>query len=133
MRPLKSLSFEGLIGYIATEFGKIQEHRRAKVSYELGDCLMSGWAMMYFQHPSLLKYQEAMKEKQGRSNLERLFQTTTVPSDTQMREILDKVEIEPVREMVKKIFERVRRYGLAGRWAMDGQYLVVLDGTQYFS
>jgi hypothetical protein len=31
-----------------------------------------------------------MKEKQGRSNLERLFQTTEVPSDTQMRKILDK-------------------------------------------
>ena len=133
MRPLKSLSFEGLIGYIATEFGKIEEHRAGEVKYELGDCLMSGLAMMYFQHPSLLKYQEAMKEKQGRSNLERLFHTSTVPSDTQMREILDKVEIEPVRKMVKKIFERVRRYGLASNWAMDGQYLVVLDATQYFS
>ncbi|KAF0193332.1 MAG: Uncharacterized protein FD167_6004 [bacterium] len=78
------------------------EHRAGEVKYEMGDCLMSGLAMMYFQHPSLLKYQEAMKEKQGRSNLERLFYTTTVPSDTQMREILDKVEIEPVRKMVKK-------------------------------
>lgn len=35
--------------------------------------------------------------------------------------------------MIKKIFERVRRYGLAASWAMEGEYLVVLDGTQYFS
>lgn len=133
MRPVKRLSFEGLIGYIAEEFGKIEDRRKGEIKYELVDCLMSGLAMMYFQHPSLLKYQAAMKEKQGRSNLERLFHTSRVPSDSQIREILDKVEIEPVREMVKKIFERVRRYGLAANWAMDGQYLVVLDGTQYFS
>lgn len=102
MRRLKSLSFEGLIGYIGEEFGKIPEHRKGEVKYELVDCLMSGLAKMYFQHPSLLKYQEAMKEKKGRSNLERLFNTKTVPSDTQMREILDKVEIEPVRENDKE-------------------------------
>lgn len=102
MKPPKRLSFEAIIENIEKEFGKIPEHRRAKVSYEIGDCLMSGLAMMYFQYPSLLKYQEKMKEKQGRSNLERLFKTNIVPSDTQMREILDKVEVEPVRKMVKK-------------------------------
>jgi hypothetical protein len=51
MRALKSLRFEGLIGNIAEEFGKIPEHRTAEVKYEMGDCLMSGLAMMYFQHP----------------------------------------------------------------------------------
>lgn len=133
MKPLKSVSFEGLIGYIGKEFGEIAEHRVNKVKYEVGDCLMSGLAMMYFQHPSLLKYQERMKQKQGRSNLERLFGTSTVPSDTQMREILDRVEIAPIQEMLKKLFERVRRNGWAEHWVKEGQYLVVLDGTQYFS
>jgi hypothetical protein len=135
MRPQKYLSFDGLIDYISAEIEQIADHRADKqVKYELRDCLMSGLAMMFFQHPSLLKYQEKMKQGRGQSNLERLFQTSSVPSDTQMREILDGVEKEPLRVLLKQIFERTRRYGVAAaQWAIESDYLVVLDATQYFS
>ncbi len=53
--------------------------------------LMSAFAMLFFQHPSLLEYQRRMKQRTGRSNLERVFQVAEIPSDTQMREILDGV------------------------------------------
>jgi hypothetical protein len=135
MRKPTYLSFDELIKFISKEFLQIPEHRAAaKVKYELNDCLMSGLAMMFFQHPSLLQYQEKMKQGRGRSNLERLFNTSSVPSDTQMREILDGVQVAGVRVILKKIFERTRRYGVASaHWAIESDYLVVLDATQYFS
>jgi hypothetical protein len=135
MRKPKYLSFDELMKFISQEFMKIPEHRAAdKVKYELRDCLMSGLAMMFFQHPSLLQYQEKMKQGRGKSNLERIFQTSSIPSDTQMREILDEVEKEPLRVLLKKLFERTRRYGVAAaQWAIESDYLVVLDATQYFS
>jgi len=135
MRKPKLLSFDALISFIKKEFESIADQRSSKrIQYELSDCLLSGLAMMFFQHPSLLRYQEQMKQGRGSTNLERLFQTSSIPSDTQMRSILDEVEIGPLRVLLKKIFERTRRYGVAAqRWAIESDYLVVLDATQYFS
>lgn len=133
-RP-KNLSFDALIEFIGKEFASMEDARDSnRVKYELADCLLSGLAMMFFQHPSLLKYQEKMKQGRGKSNLERLFHTGSVPSDSQMREILDGVEKEPLRVLLKKIFEHTRRYGVAAQqWAIESDYLIVLDATQYFS
>jgi hypothetical protein len=132
-RP-KNISFDALIEFIGKEFAEIADHRDSnRVKYELHDCLMAGLAMMFFQHPSLLKYQEKMRKGRGESNLERLFHTHSVPSDTQMREILDGVATEPLRVLLKQIFERTRRYGVAAQqWATESDYLIVLDATQYF-
>lgn len=38
-----------------------------------------------------------------------MFQVEDLPSDTQMREILDGVTIEPLREVLSETFERRRR------------------------
>ena len=63
--------------------------RPDRVDYSLHDTLLSGFAMLFFQHPSLLEFQRKMQQRRGRCNLETLFGVTKVPSDTQMREILD--------------------------------------------
>lgn len=135
MKPLKYLSFDALIKYISGKFKGIKDRRDTEsVKYPLADVLMGGLAMMFFQHPSLLQYQEKMKKKRGQSNLERLFGTSSVPSDTQMREILDGVEINPLRQLLKEIFELMRRSAIVQRFSSYmGTYLIVLDATDYFS
>ena len=135
MKPLKYLSFDALIKYISGKFNAIKDRRNKElVKYEKGDVLMAGLAMMFFQHPSLLSYQEKMKKKRGQSNLEKLFLTTSVPSDTQMREILDGVEIKELSKVLKEIFELMRRAAIVQRLtSYQGTYLIVLDATEYFS
>ena len=52
MRPLQSLTFEALIDTVSTTFGAIPDPRRPdRVDYSLHDTLLSGFAMMVFQHP----------------------------------------------------------------------------------
>jgi hypothetical protein len=70
--------------------------------------------MFFFQHPNLLEYQRRMKKRTGRSNLERVFEVEDIPSDTQMREILDGVPIEALRRVLPETFERMRRVGSRG-------------------
>lgn len=98
--------------------------------------LMSAFAMFFFQHPNLLEYQRRMKKKSGRSNLERVFEVEDIPSDTQMREILDGVPSELLRQVLPEIFERMRRVGWTVKFVseVDGQkyYTVALDGSEYF-
>ena len=100
MRPLKTLTFEAFRDELAATFAQIEDTREPqRLIWELPAVLMSAFAMFFFQHPSLLEYQRRMKHQAGRSNLERVFQVAEIPSDTQMREILDGVPTEPLRRV----------------------------------
>jgi hypothetical protein len=137
MRPLTKLTFAAFRDLLATTFAKIVDQRDpCRITWELPAVLMSAFAMLFFQHPSLLEYQRRMQKRMGRSNLERVFQVEDIPSDTQMREILDGVPTEPLRRVLPQIFEQMRRVGWTTRFvtAVAGQkyYPTVLDGSAYF-
>lgn len=137
MRPLKSLTFESIIALLKKAAGEMPDKRdRNRVVWKLTDTVISAFAMFFFQHPSLLKYQRNMKNKHGLSNLQRMFGIADVPSDTQMREILDGVPIEPLRRVLPETFERMRRIGWTERYTteVNGEkvYTVALDGSEYF-
>jgi hypothetical protein len=141
MRPLKSLTLESVIATLSATFLKIGDQRdSAKVKYALHDVLMSGFAVMFFHHPSLLQFQERMKQKRDRCNLETIFHVKSVPSDTQMREILDDVSPESLRPLLPKLFEKARRAGWTEQYKTNlpsgknkgGYYTMPLDGMEYF-
>jgi len=141
MRPLQSLTLEAMIEMVSTTFGHIPDSRcPERVNYSLHDTLLSGFAMMFFQHPSLLECQRKMKQRRGRCNLETLFGVREVPSESQMRDILDGVPVELLRALLPEMFAKFRRAG----WAKDFQsaissgvdqgeyYTLALDGSDYF-
>jgi hypothetical protein len=141
MRPLKSLTLEAIVDLLATTFGGVDDARAAEqLSYSLPDTLMSGFAVMFFQHPSLLQFQRVMEKKRQRCNLQTIFGVHEVPSDTRMREILDEVKPEALRGVLPQLWEKVRRAGWGGRFTTtlpSGEhqgtyYTVALDGSEYF-
>ena len=141
MRPLKSLTLAAMIDLLATTFGEVEDPRATpQLRYPLHDTLLSGFALMFFQHPSLLEFQRAMESKRRRCNLQTIFGVHDIPSDTQMREILDGVEPEAIRGVLPQVWEKVRRAGWGGRFtttlpsgAHQGTYYTVaLDGSEYF-
>jgi hypothetical protein len=137
MRPLKTLTFETFRDELATTFAQIEDTRDPqRLTWELPAVLMSAFAMFFFQHPSLLEYQRRMKERMGQSNLERMFKVAAIPSDTQMREIVDGVPTEPLRRLLPQTFAQMRRVGWTTRFVTEvgGEtyYPVVLDGSEYF-
>ena len=142
MRPLNSLSFEALVALLSAHFSQIEDCRDPqRINYSLHDTLMAGFAMFFFQHPSLLQFQTAMKEKRGRCNLETLFGVHDLPSETQMRELLDEVEVAELGKLFGVLFERLRRAGWAESYqttitsgsSAGAYYVMALDGTDYFS
>lgn len=132
---------EAIVSLLSDTFHHIPDPRHPdRVSFLLHDTLLSGFACMFFQHRSLLEFQRRMKERRGRCNLETIFGVTQLPSDSQMREILDPLETEPLRQLLPTLFEKIRRAGWAKHFKTPlatGQeqshyYSVALDGTQYF-
>ena len=141
MRPLKSLTLEAIVELLTARFSAIADARaEEQLRYSLPATVMSGFAMMFFQHPSLLQFQRAMEKKRRRCNLQTIFGVREIPSDTQMREILDGVAPESLREVFPQLWEKVRRAGWSGRFTTplpSGQhqgtyYTVVVDGSEYF-
>src|SRR5262245_33737660 len=106
MRPLKTVTFDAFRDDLATIFAQIEDRRApTRLTWELPAVLMSAFARLFFQHPSLLEYQRRLKERTGQSNLERVFRVAAIPSDTQMREILDGVPTEPIRRVLPQTVE----------------------------
>lgn len=137
MRPLKLLTFDAYVHMLAKTFERIPDTRvSGSGDYSMTDALMSAFAMFFFQEPSMLAFQRTLEQRRHRNNLETMFGVGGIPSDSQMREIIDGAEIAPVRRQMGRVFERVRRVGWAERFktrvGSEDYYTVVLDGTQYF-
>jgi hypothetical protein len=94
---------------------------------------MSAFAVFSLKFASLLKFEEEMKERVNFSNLKTLYQVERIPSDTQMRSILDEVETEDLRPIFKSLFLKAQRAKILDKYRFMGdKYLLVLDGTQCF-
>src|SRR5260370_30652099 len=116
MCTVKSMNLEAIVELLATTFRAVEDDRTPEqLRYSLLDPLMSGFAMMFFQHPSLLQFQRSMERKRRRCNLQTLFGVHEIPSDTQMREILDGVEPEALRWGLPRLGANVRRSGWTRR------------------
>jgi hypothetical protein len=134
-KPKKHLDFSALKNALATHFNAIADPRqRGKCSYSYHDVLMSAFACMYFQDPSLVQFQKRMEEQQGRSNLHTLFGVKQVPGDTQLRDILDTVPGERLTPVFKDFFERLRRHKHLDSYAvLPNTLMCTIDGTHYHS
>ena len=66
MRPLKKLTFDAFRDELATTFAQIADPRDPRrITWEMPAVLMSAFAMLFFQHPSLLEYQRRMQQADG--------------------------------------------------------------------
>jgi len=108
--------------------------QEGKVQYSLHDCFMSGFAMMFFQDPSLLAFQERMQEVNNLNNLKTIFQIDAIPGDSQLRSVLDQFPGDKLEEVFADYFRFLQRgKHLEGYQFLPGKYLIVLDGSEYFS
>lgn len=135
MHVLKHLSFTGLRKTISARLEAISDPReKGKTHHCLHDVAMSGLAMMFFQDPSLLQFQKRMEEVKQTSNLKNLFNVSSVPKDTCMREVLDEIDpdhIEPI--FADFFFELQRGTYLEQYTVLKNSYIISIDGSGYFS
>ena len=67
--------------------------------YSNRDAVNSAFGAFFFQFPSLLRYMREMEDQEKRSNVQSLFEVKGIPSDNQIRNIVDQIapsELNPV-------------------------------------
>jgi hypothetical protein len=127
-RQRRPLHFDALIQRVRKRFETFPEQRRCP-SFPLADTLMAGLAVFSLKDPSLLAFCGRALDH----NLHSVFGLQRIPSDTQIRAILDDVPPTRLRPVFKDVFRQVQRGKILEDYVfLDGGYLVALDGVEYF-
>jgi len=131
----KHLSFSALRTKMSEVFSDIPDQRQQKkTAISLHDALMSGFACMHFQDPSLLQFQKRLEDAQHQNNMRTLFGVNNIPSDTQMRDIIDEVSSEHFRPLFKDYYLRLQRGKHLEQYQIfPGMYYCPMDGSEYYS
>jgi hypothetical protein len=106
-RTRKRLSFDPLIKLIHKRAQQLPDQRQDP-DYRLADAIMSALALFSLKNPSLL----AFEARRNDENMKTLFRIVQIPSDTQMRVILDPVEPDWLRPFFRDIFQQLQRGNL---------------------
>ncbi len=107
--------------------------------YQLRDAVLGAFAVFFMQSPSFLAQQQIMQEEQGRSNAQSLFALVNIPSDNQIRNLLDLLPLRLFHPVFRFCVEGLREAGILDSFRMQeggslmGQLIIALDGTGYFS
>lgn len=128
-------AFDHLIQLFRQQFEQLPDHRKGNnATYQISDAVLGAFAVFFTQSPSFLAYQRQMKRTKGRSNAESLFQIEQIPSDPQIRNLLDPIEAQAVYPLFRKVLATLEQADHLDAFRfLDGRLLISLDGTQFFS
>lgn len=88
--------------------------------------------MFSLKDSSLLVFDQRRQDQKD-GNLKRVYGIETVPSDSQMRTILDEVDPEELRPIYKDVFQQAQRGKVLEDMVFLGGYLLSIDGTTYYT
>jgi len=128
-KPRKHLNPDALIADLRGTFEKLPDATPRTSETSLADALMSGFAMFSLKDSSLLAFQNRRNDE----NMKNIFRIRHVPCDTYMRTQLDEVEPLSMAPAFCQLFARAQRGKVLERYRfMDGWYLLLLDGVEYY-
>ena len=106
-RVRKDLSADMLFRLLYSLFSSLPDPRSGEVEIPLADVLMSAFAMFSLKDPSLLAFD--LRRGNPNDNFRTIYGIQHVPSDTQMRAILDPVDPAGLRAPFLEVFRRLQR------------------------
>jgi len=131
----KPLQFQELLASVRQAVERMPEHRSGQnIQYTLTEAGMSAFAVFYMQSPSFLAHQRDMQRQRGQHNVQSLFGVERIPSDSQLRNLLDPLDPAGLRAPFWAIYAQLEAAGhIEAYTGVGGTRLISLDGSQYFS
>lgn len=131
---MRGLKFQEMLACVRKSLEGVPEHRKgSNTRYEIADAGLGAFGVFYLQSPSFLAYQRDMQRKRGKNNAQGLFGVEEIPCDGQIRNLLDPVAPEQLREPFWEIYRQLDASGHLDQYTgVAGTRLISLDGSQYF-
>ena len=99
--------------------------------YAVADAAACALSIFFFQCPSFLDFQRRMQQQSGRSNCHSLFGVEQIPSDNQIRNLLDGLDPGLFADLFPLCLDTLREHGgLDPFLRLDARLLIALDGVQ---
>lgn len=131
-----TLEISELMQFLRQELHDLPDERKPgnNRKYEVEDAVMAAFSVFFTQSPSFLDHQRLMKSNKGKDNAESLFSIEKIPGDNQIRNLLEPVPASNVSRTFQKVYQWLKEKGVLKKFLyLDGEILVALDGTEYFS
>jgi hypothetical protein len=131
-----TLEISELMQFLRSLLHDLPDERKPgnNTKYQVEDAVMAAFSVFFTQSPSFLDHQRLMKSNKGKDNAESLFSIEKIPGDNQIRNLLDPVPAPTVSRTFQKVYQWLEEKGVLNKFFyLDGEILVALDGTEYFS
>src|SRR5260370_39589323 len=111
----QSFSADALYRLVRSACRAVTDRRSAAAEIPLGDALMAGFGVFALKAPSLLAFDD--ERRNDEANLKSLFGIQHVPSESQMRTILDDVDPQQLRPPFPDVFLQLQRGTTLGQFS----------------
>ena len=125
--------FDTLVGTFYQHLSPLPDKRIDKnIRYGMEDAALSAFSMFFIQMPSFLAYQRKMANSKGKSNTQSLFGVRQIPSDNQIRNLLDGFASEQIFSVFEEILQGLdeQEGQLDGVRSMSDTLLVSMDSME---
>ena len=125
-----------LLSMLTAELDDLPDERKPSnnTRYTVEEAMKSAFSVFFMQSKSFLDHQRLMKSHQGRNNAASRFGIEGIPCDNQIRTLLDLVPASKVLGVFRSVYDGLSKGGnLASYRCFAGEFLLTLDGTEYFS
>lgn len=129
------LTHDGLMGLLQRTFKQLPDNRIGQnTTYAIADAAAAAFGVFFTQSPSFLSYQRDMQRQKGHNNAQSLFGVEKIPSDNQIRNLLDPISPQDLYPPFWEIYDQLNAQGtLNNQRGYANNWLCAVDGIQYFS
>lgn len=132
----KRLSLSKIIGYCRKSWETLPDFRKPNnnTQYAIVDAALAAFSVFFMQSPSFLAHQRDMERRKGRDNAKTLFGIEKIPSDNQLRSLLDPVRPDHFYPNYDWVLDGLEDNGhLKSFHSYQDTLLVAFDGVTYHS
>jgi hypothetical protein len=131
-----TLSLQNIMRHYRERWSNLRDTRKANNNkrYDIADGVSAAFAVFFMQSSSFLAHQRLLESQNGKNNAGSLFQVEKIPSDPQIRNLLDPLSPAEFQEDFWYIIDELKAKKQLEQYQNEmGTYAIALDGVAFFS
>jgi hypothetical protein len=132
----QALSLENIMSMLRERWARVPDTRKPNnhTKYAVADGVLAAFAVFFMQSSSFLAHQRLLQSKKGRSNARSLFQIEQIPSDPQIRNLVDPLSATYFQDDFWFLLDELKEQQRLWSFRNDlNTYAIALDGVSFFS
>lgn len=132
----QKLTLQNLMSELCQHWENLADTRKRNNNrqYAVADGVLAAFAVFFMQSSSFLAHQRLLESKKGRSNARSLFQIEQIPSDPQIRNLLDPLSSMYFQKDFWALLDELKEQQRLLQFRNDlNTYSIALDGVSFFS